>query len=121
MADLKKLVEDQLGVNGIMVEGTRDHYAEIMDTKTGHIWMALTPANQADLKALDLPEGFVPTGAAQVAMDYAGFCHAPDDKDIPIRVQEIAGRTFINNTLPGPAEMPAQLPRTMQITNLTGD
>jgi len=108
MTTLAKLITEQLGDGGKLVEGGYASYAEVADTSTGKVWMTLTPATQADLDSLDLPDGYVRVGSAQSSMDQAGFRHAPMDANSPVPVREIAGRMFINVAVPETPEMPAE-------------
>lgn len=108
MNSLAELMHAKLGSNGFVIKGEKDLYAEIVDTATGMVWMTTSPASQEELDGLQLPDGFVASGVGMSAMDKAGFRHSPNAKNEAPKVQQIAGREFLNVATPEKVEPPLQ-------------
>lgn len=106
MNSLTELMQAKLGTSGFAVKGEKGLYAEIVDTATGMVWMTTSPASQEDLDRLQLPDDFVASGVGMSAMDKAGFRHSPNAENEAPKVQQIAGREFLNVATPEQVEPP---------------
>ena len=70
----------------------RGLHIEIMQAATRDVWLAQAPIEPGDFEALEVPEGWVKSGAGRGAMDRARFRRSPGaESDVPVDEIDLVG------------------------------
>ena len=104
MKTLSSLMQEQVASGGVIIPGGRDLHMEVMDTRTGQVWMSFEAVTQQDFDSLELGDSLRGVGVAAAVMDAAAFTHSPNGEGEPVRERIIGGHRFINVAVPGEAK-----------------
>jgi hypothetical protein len=106
---VRELIGDNLKEGGYIVAGGRAYFMEVIDKKTGLVWMSAAPVTMDDFEALEIQAPLAKVGCALASMDCAAFQYSPAASDVPVLERVIQGRLYINVAMPM-AQVPPVLP-----------
>lgn len=89
-------------------ENPRGLHIELMNLETRDVWLSASPVTMEFFKQLAVAPPWIKLGAANGAMDRAGFRRSPDaETDGPLEAREFDGHRFIRVARPEKPGSPA--------------